>query len=71
LLLDRLSTKFPHLETYRPVYRDFQPGDVRHSEADISKAKSLLGYAPSHTIEQGLTEALAWYQEHLLTTVPG
>jgi UDP-N-acetylglucosamine 4-epimerase len=69
LLHDRLLPQFSHLATYRPIYRDFRPGDVRHSEADISKARRLLGYEPSHTIEQGLIEALAWYQEHLVAPV--
>lgn len=44
-----------------PVYNDFRPGDVRHSQADISKASKLLGYQPSHNVEQGLVESLAWY----------
>ncbi|MEI2416953.1 SDR family oxidoreductase [Orrella sp. JC864] len=49
----------------RPVYRDFRPGDVRHSQADISKGASLLGYAPTHTIVQGLEEAMPWYVQFL------
>ncbi len=44
-----------------PEYRDFRPGDVRHSQADISKAQRLLGYAPSHTIVEGVSEAMPWY----------
>lgn len=44
-----------------PIYRDFRAGDVRHSQADISKANRLLGYSPSHSLEQGIHEALAWY----------
>jgi UDP-N-acetylglucosamine/UDP-N-acetylgalactosamine 4-epimerase len=43
------------------VYRDFRAGDVRHSQADISKANRLLGYAPTQRIEQGLTLAMGWY----------
>jgi len=42
-------------------YRDFRAGDVRHSQADISKAETLLGYAPTHKIEQGLEESMEWY----------
>jgi UDP-N-acetylglucosamine 4-epimerase len=48
-----------------PVYRDFRAGDVRHSQADISKASSLLGYWPSHTVQQGIGEAMPWYIEIL------
>jgi UDP-N-acetylglucosamine 4-epimerase len=44
-----------------PNYREFRAGDVRHSQADISKAQRLLGYQPSHTILQGLQAAMPWY----------
>jgi UDP-N-acetylglucosamine 4-epimerase len=44
-----------------PEYSDFRPGDVRHSLADIGKARRTLGYEPSHTVERGLAEAVAWY----------
>lgn len=44
-----------------PTYRDFRPGDVRHSQAGIDKAKSLLGYVPQYDISQGITETLKWY----------
>jgi UDP-N-acetylglucosamine/UDP-N-acetylgalactosamine 4-epimerase len=45
----------------QPDYVDFRRGDVRHSEADISKAHKLLGYAPTHRIGDGITAALPWY----------
>jgi UDP-N-acetylglucosamine 4-epimerase len=48
-----------------PIYRDFRDGDVRHSHADISKAEQLLGYAPSHKILKGLTDAMPWYIQFL------
>lgn len=56
-----LAPMFPHLKELRPNYRDFRAGDVRHSLADISKARTLLGYEPSHRIREGLSEAVAWY----------
>ena len=43
------------------VYRDFRAGDVRHSQADISKAKQSLGYSPEFTISQGIEQAVPWY----------
>ena len=52
---------YPQLQDAMPVYRDFRSGDVRHSQADISKAQRLLGYEPSHTLAQGLPEAMPWY----------
>lgn len=48
-----------------PVYADFRAGDVRHSQADISKAKRLLGYEPMHNIVQGLEVAMPWYTQFL------
>ena len=45
----------------QPTYRDFRPGDVRHSQADVSKAISLLGYEPTFNISQGIDEAMYWY----------
>ena len=44
-----------------PTYRDFRAGDVRHSQADISKAKAVLGYGPRFKINQGICEAMGWY----------
>ena len=48
-----------------PVYRDFRPGDVRHSQADISKAQSLIGYHPQYDIDKGIKQAMHWYVKHL------
>lgn len=56
-----LEPKFSHLKDVKPEYRDFRAGDVRHSLADISKAKDLLGYEPTHRISEGLKEAMDWY----------
>ena len=44
-----------------PNYRDFRAGDVRHSQADIGKAKELLGYEPKFRIYDGIGEAMPWY----------
>lgn len=43
------------------VYRDFRAGDVRHSQADIGKAASKLGYAPEYRIMDGIAKAMPWY----------
>lgn len=63
LIRKMLLPRFSKLAEYEPEFRDFRPGDVRHSHADISKASRLLGYRPTHTVEQGLEEALKWYCE--------
>jgi UDP-N-acetylglucosamine 4-epimerase len=44
-----------------PEYREFRAGDVRHSQADVSKAQQLLGYQPQYRITQGIAEAMPWY----------
>lgn len=44
-----------------PIYRDFRAGDVRHSQADISKAQSILGYDPEYDIASGLKKVMPWY----------
>lgn len=43
------------------IYRDFRAGDVRHSQADISKAETLLGYKPAFTMQAGIGLAMPWY----------
>ncbi len=48
-----------------PVYRDFRAGDVRHSQADIGKAASKLGYAPEYRIMEGIAKAMPWYIENV------
>jgi UDP-N-acetylglucosamine 4-epimerase len=61
LIRDGLAPTHAEIKDAQPIYRDFRTGDVRHSLADISKASSLLGYLPTHSVQQGLTEALPWY----------
>ena len=48
-----------------PVYRDFRAGDVRHSQADISKAANKLGYVPEYRIMDGIAKAMPWYIENV------
>ncbi|HOX89630.1 MAG TPA: SDR family oxidoreductase [Burkholderiaceae bacterium] len=60
-LADALSAVRPGLEVAAPRKADFRTGDVRHSLADISRARTRLGYEPSHSVRQGLAEAAQWY----------
>jgi nucleoside-diphosphate-sugar epimerase len=46
-----------------PVYEDPRPGDIRHSFADISKARRVFGYEPKIGFKQGLKRTVAWYKE--------
>jgi UDP-N-acetylglucosamine/UDP-N-acetylgalactosamine 4-epimerase len=65
LLRDRLAVRHPRLAGLAPVYGPARPGDVLHSLADISKARRLLGYEPTYSIERGLDESLGWYERSL------
>jgi UDP-N-acetylglucosamine 4-epimerase len=60
-----LSGRDPRFATARPVYRDFRAGDVRFSCADIGKAQRLLGYRPTHRLNEGLEQAIGWYISNL------
>jgi UDP-N-acetylglucosamine 4-epimerase len=70
-LFDLLQTELrhivPQLAAPRAVHRDFRPGDVRHSRADVSKARRLLGYAPTHRLAEGLRAAMPWYVRRFAT----
>jgi UDP-N-acetylglucosamine 4-epimerase len=61
MLKSSLRDRDPSLPDIQPVYRDFRAGDVPHSLADISKARNLLGYEPTHKITDGIDAALDWY----------
>lgn len=71
LLRDNLSEIVDEIELKKliiaaePAYRDFRAGDVRHSQADIGKARKLLGYSPLHNIQSGIHAATLWYVDCL------
>lgn len=48
-----------------PNFGPDRKGDIKHSNADISKAKELLGYAPDWSFERGIKAAIEWYKENL------
>jgi len=60
-----LEPRFPHLRGVRPVHRALRAGDVRLSQADIDKARRLLGYQPVWRIRQGLERTIEWYAAKL------
>ena len=49
----------------QPIYGPDRKGDIKHSNADISKARRLLGYDPQWSFSRGIEEAIAWYKENL------
>jgi len=61
MIRSELAPAFPHVEDFKPVYRDFRAGDIRHSQAEVAKARRILGYDPVCSVAEGLREALAWY----------
>ena len=61
MLRDELATVVPSVAGAVPVHREFRAGDVRHSQADIGKARRLLGYEPTHRLAEGLRQAMPWY----------
>ncbi|MTI46836.1 MAG: SDR family oxidoreductase [Firmicutes bacterium] len=49
----------------QPIFGPDRKGDIKHSNADISKAKEMLGYDPSWSFERGMEAAIEWYRENL------
>lgn len=66
LIRERVARVRPEVATAQPIYAEFRPGDVRHSLADISKARRELAYAPDCSVRVGLERAADWY-----ATIPG
>jgi len=60
-IVSGLKAQLPNFEIKKPIYRDFRLGDIRHSNANINLAKELLSYEPTHTLDKGLKESIAWY----------
>lgn len=56
-----LTRALPGMAIEAPAHRDFRAGDVRHSQADVAKARRLLGYAPTHDVAAGLAQSIGWY----------
>jgi nucleoside-diphosphate-sugar epimerase len=53
-------------KSIKPTYVDPRPGDVKHSQADISLAQQLLGFKPAVTFKTGLAKAIDWYRKNLI-----
>jgi UDP-N-acetylglucosamine/UDP-N-acetyl-alpha-D-glucosaminouronate 4-epimerase len=65
MLTEVLESHQVKLSGQAPIFRDFRAGDAMHTQADISKARQLLGFAPTHSLRSGLGEAIDWYIKHL------
>ena len=67
-LFDKIAGELARLQVFydkAPLYGDFRPGDVLHSQADIDKAACWLGYNPTHSVADGLAGAMPWYRNRL------
>jgi len=58
-----LVERYPMVVGCTPIYQEFRAGDVPHSVADISKARTMLGYEPTHPVAKGLVDSVAWYAD--------
>jgi UDP-N-acetylglucosamine 4-epimerase len=65
LIRSLLEPHFPLMKDIAPIYREFRAGDVRHSLADIGKARNLLGYSPTYRVDQGLQVIMNRYIHNL------
>ena len=61
LIREKVAAANPSVVAVKPIYRDFRPGDILHSLANIDKAKMLLGYDPQYSVQAGLEKAGKWY----------
>lgn len=53
----------PGAQVMEPLRKEFRPGDILHSQANIEAAKSLLGFKPRYTVKEGITETVKWFME--------
>jgi UDP-N-acetylglucosamine 4-epimerase len=65
MIRDNLAKDMPELAGAEPVFEGPRTGDVAHSQASIDKIVSALGYAPSHLVEDGMAETVAWFAQRL------
>jgi UDP-N-acetylglucosamine 4-epimerase len=65
LICYNLEQTLPGFTKYAAHYGAFRTGDIRHSNANISKAQRELGYEPTHTIKEGMYSSIKWYTQNL------
>jgi len=62
MIVAEIQSQVPDFKVRNATYRDFRAGDVAHSLADISRARTALGYEPTDRIEAGLRKTVAWFR---------
>lgn len=66
MIKSKVESNNSEIKAKKPIFREFRAGDVMHSLADITKAKELLGYSPTHKIDAGMDDAIKWYMDNLV-----
>ena len=64
MIQQKVHLRIKGLEKTAPIYRDFRTGDVKHSQANIEKAQTLLDYRPKYLISEGLDRSIQWYVDN-------
>jgi UDP-N-acetylglucosamine 4-epimerase len=64
MIVERIAKLRPDFVRKDPHYTPPRDGDIRHSQADLSKIKTYLGYEPTHSVAEGLDEMVPWYLSH-------
>jgi UDP-N-acetylglucosamine 4-epimerase len=67
VMRQELARELPSVAMAEPSYEAFRAGDIRFSSGSIEKARRILGFSPTHSVAEGMTEALAWYVEQSRT----
>ena len=65
MIRDNLAKTFPEVANAEPVFEAPRAGDVAHSQAAIDKISAALGYVPSHLVEDGMAETVAWFAQRM------
>jgi len=65
LINSELKNNIDTFDVREAIYRDFREGDIRHSNANIAKAMDIVGYEPTHTIDEGMKLAIKWYIKNI------
>ncbi len=65
IIEEKLIERTEGLKKKKPIYREFRIGDIKHSQANIDKAKKLLNYNPMYNISEGMDETIKWYTNNL------
>ena len=65
MIRDALAKDVPAVATAEPVFESPRPGDIPHSQAAIDKITAALGYAPTHQVDEGMAETVAWFAQRL------